>query len=96
MSDKNPRLDPDGTLPKIPGWVSITEAGDMLGVTRQHAYRMARERTFTTLSRLGESFTIGVTIAEVEQMQDERRAASEARRQEVAEFERSRTAELHM
>lgn len=96
MSDKNPRLDPDGTLPRIPGWVALTEAGDLLGVSRQHAYRMARERTFKSLARVGDSFTIVVSTDEVEEMQRERREAAEARRREAAEFEETTKAELHM
>lgn len=96
MSNKNPRLDPDGTLPRIPGWVTLTQAGELLGVSRQHSYRMARERTFKTLSRVGDSFTTVVSTEEIEQMRVVRRETSEARRLEVAEFEKAEQSELHM
>lgn len=66
--NKNPALDPDGTLPKVPGWVSITEAAQMLGVSRQHGFRMAKNRRFETLSRVGTSFTFVVKTEEVERL----------------------------
>jgi len=68
MTDKNPRLDPDGTAPKVPGWISITEAGERLGYTRQHAFRLAGNGALGTLHRLGNSHTMCVSEEEIHRL----------------------------
>lgn len=30
-------------IPKLDGWVNLTEAAEMLGITRQHAFKKARQ-----------------------------------------------------
>lgn len=70
--NKNPRLDPEGTLPLLPGWVGITEAGELLGVTRQHAYRMAEMGKFESLCRIGKAHIFVVSMDEVERMRVQR------------------------
>lgn len=82
MTDRNPRLDPDNTLPVLPGWVSITEAGERLGVTRQYAYRMAQDRKFKTLTRIGTAHQFVVQIEEIDQMLEQRREAEHEKDEE--------------
>lgn len=65
MTDKNPALDPDGTAPKVPGWISITEAGERLGYTRQHAFRLAKSGALGVIHRLGTSHTMCVSEEEI-------------------------------
>lgn len=68
MAEKNPRLDPDHTVPVLEGVVSLTEAGEMLGYARQHAYRMARNGRFRSLARIGNSHMFVVSTKEIEDM----------------------------
>jgi hypothetical protein len=62
---REPNLDPDRHLPVLPGWISLTEAGEWLGCSRQHAYRMAREGKFTSLHRIGTAHQFVVTEDEL-------------------------------
>lgn len=70
--EKAPRLDPDHTVPVLEGVVSLTEAGEMLGYARQHAYRMARNGRFRSLARIGSSHMFVVSTKEIQEMLEQR------------------------
>lgn len=40
-------------VPQVDEWMSLPEAGDSLGVSRQQVHRMAASGRFETLSRVG-------------------------------------------
>lgn len=46
-----PRVDADD-VPALEHWVSLPEAGDMLGISRQRAYGWAAEQKFKTLRKI--------------------------------------------
>lgn len=53
-------------VPVLPGWVNLTEAAEMIGVSRQHSYRMARDGKWTTLHRIGTKEFYVVSLEEVQ------------------------------
>lgn len=55
-------------LPLVPGWISLTEAAERLGHTRQHGHRMAVQGKFRSLSRVGTSHVVLVATDEIEDM----------------------------
>jgi excisionase family DNA binding protein len=56
----------DLDIPVLDGWVLIAEAAEMLGVTRQHAYRLVRNGDLTNVRRLGTSSFYVVKTADVD------------------------------
>ena len=66
-------LDPDNTLPILDDWVSLTEAAQLLGFSRQHAYKLAQDRAFHTLRRVGTAHIAVVSREEVKNMAEKRR-----------------------
>lgn len=73
----------DIDFPVLKGWVLLAEAADILGVTKQQAYRLAREKVFGTVHRIGTSNFYVVAIEEVERRRDNM-AAKRAKRSETA------------
>lgn len=59
--------------PVLPDWIGLTEAGERLGVTRQHAYRLAKSGHFQSLHRIGKSFVVVVREEEIDEMVQARR-----------------------
>lgn len=55
-------------LPALQGWVGVQGAADRLGISRQHAGRMFTERKFGTLRRIEGSYTVVVSVAELDAM----------------------------
>lgn len=53
-------------VPVLPGWVNLTEAAEMIGVSRQHSYRMARDGKWKSLHRIGSKEFYVVSVEEVE------------------------------
>lgn len=71
----------DLDIPALEGYVLLADAADILGVTRQHVYRLVREKTLKSVRRIGTSNFYVVKVTEVEQRRDalaERRAARES------------------
>lgn len=59
----------EATIPTLEGWVNITEAADMLGISRQHSWRMATSDPpkWKTVHRIGTSGVYVVATSEVEE-----------------------------
>lgn len=58
-------------IPLLDGWITLPEAAQRLGVSRQYAYKLASDGYFKTLHRLGESVLV-VSDYEVENLSAER------------------------
>jgi hypothetical protein len=69
---REPKLDPTRALPVLEGWVGLTEAGELLGVSRQYSYRMAAQGKYMTLHRVGSAHMFVVKRSEVERMMADR------------------------
>ncbi len=83
MADtKTPSLN-DIDFPVLEGWVLLAEAADILGVTKQQAYRLARENAFKSVHRIGTSNFYVVSVEDVEARRDAQ-AAKRAKRAEKA------------
>lgn len=83
MSDNEPvfKLDPDNTMPVLPGWISITEAADILKVSRQHSYKLAARGAqglpggYKSVRRIGSAHFAVVKASEINKMKTARDAA---------------------
>lgn len=69
----------DLDIPPLDGWVLIAEAADLLGVTRQHAYRLVRDKELKNVRRLGTSTFYVVKTSEVQKRLDTLKARKAAR-----------------
>ena len=58
--------------PALDGWVGLTEAAEMLGISRQHCWRMATRKKWASLHRVGSSDVYVVSLEEVEQKRSRR------------------------
>lgn len=62
-------------FPALDGWVNLTEAAEMLGFTRQHAFKKARQANeghpngWRTIRRIGSKPMYVVSIAEIADLQ---------------------------
>jgi excisionase family DNA binding protein len=45
-------------IPLLDGWVTLPEAAQRLGISRQYAYKLASDGYFRSLRRLGESVLV--------------------------------------
>ena len=59
----------EATIPELEGWLTITEAADMLGISRQHSWRMAvaSPPKWKTVHKIGTSGVYVVQRSEVEE-----------------------------
>ena len=55
-------------IPKLPGYVNITEAAEILGISRQQMYREARRGDFKSLRQVGTKSFYVVGTEELEQV----------------------------
>lgn len=61
-------------IPTLDGWVNLTEAAEMIGITRQHAHKKARlanegkANGWKTIHRVGRKPMYVVSIREIEEM----------------------------
>lgn len=46
-------------------WVNITEAAELLGITRQHSYKRAKTGGYTTLHRIGSQPAYVISTSEI-------------------------------
>jgi hypothetical protein len=66
-------------IPALEGWVNLTEAAEMLGITRQHAFKKARQANdghpsgWKTIRRVGSKPAYVVSTAEIAAIQAARR-----------------------
>lgn len=62
-------------IPKLDGWVNLTEAAEMIGITRQHAFKKARQADdghpngWKTIRRVGSKPMYVVSTAEIAELQ---------------------------
>lgn len=70
-----------GNLPELPGWVNLTEAAEMLGISRQHSYRRARLANeghtggWKSCHRIGSKPSYVVSLDEIREELEARQAA---------------------
>lgn len=61
-------------IPTLDGWVNLTEAAEMLGITRQHAFKKARQANdghpsgWKTIRRIGSKPMYVISVAEIEEV----------------------------
>lgn len=61
-------------IPQLDGWVNLTEAAEMLGITRQHAFKKARQANdghpsgWKTIRRIGSKPMYVISVTEIEAM----------------------------
>lgn len=77
-------------VPVLKGWINLTEAAEILGISRQHAYKRAKQASegrtggWKTLRQVGSKPSYVVSLKEVEDEKAEKDArAAEAARQET-------------
>lgn len=59
-------LSEDKTVPSLDGWITTTETAKLLGITRQHAYRLIADKTFPSVHKIGSPAVFVVQQTEVE------------------------------
>ncbi len=70
-------------LPILDGWVNLTEASEILGISRQHAYKRARNTSqgrsggFKTLHQIGSKPMYVVSVQELQDELERRRSREE-------------------
>jgi len=76
MSDTAPReslpVSENPNIPVLEGWVGLTEAGERLGISRQHSYKLAKNGEYKTIHRIGNSSITVVSTAEIEEKLQEK------------------------
>lgn len=55
-------------VPPLDGFVGLTEAGEILGVTRQHSYKRASNGGYKTLRRVGNKPMYVVEVKELNEI----------------------------
>lgn len=66
------------TTPVLPGWLTLPDAGDCLGVTRKRSYQMYDEGRFASAHKIGDRPLIVVSVTEVQRIKAERKAPPKA------------------
>jgi hypothetical protein len=74
------KLSENPDIPVLEGWVNLTEAGEITGVTRQHAYRKAAKGGYKTLRRIGTQPVFVVKISELEEINAKKAQRAEAKK----------------
>lgn len=67
------KTEPNADLPVLEGWVGVGGAAEILGYSRQHTFRLFKQRRFNTLRRLADSHTVVVSVAELAREREARR-----------------------
>lgn len=80
------KLSEDPDVPMLEGWVNLTEGADLLGITRQHAYKTAKQGKYKTLHKIGHQPSYVIATTEIDEILAERsrKAEEDARRAEIA------------
>lgn len=63
------RLTEKAGIPELTPWITLPDAAEILGISRQHAYNRAVQGVFSTLHRIGKS-TFVVSSEEVQDLLD--------------------------
>lgn len=79
------KLSEDPNVPKLEGWVNITEAAELLGITRQHGYKRAKTGGFKSLHRVGNQPAYVISLSEIADIIKEREAKAKARAEKESE-----------
>lgn len=79
------KLSENPDIPVLDGWVTLTEAGEMLGITRQHSYKRAQHDGYKSLHRIGNSSITVVSTTEVEELAEARRKRTAEREEKASE-----------
>jgi flavin-dependent dehydrogenase len=81
------KLSEDPNVPILDGWVNLTEAALLLGITRQHAYKRATQDGFKTLHKVGHQPSYVIATQEIDQILADRQEKADAavRRAELDE-----------
>lgn len=67
------KLSEDPNVPVLEGgWVTLTEAAEVLSITRQHSYKRAKNGGYKTLRRIGTSPAFVVNRRELEEILNSR------------------------
>lgn len=79
------KLSEDPNVPMLDGWVNLTEAAELLGVTRQHVYKRASTGGFQSLHKIGHQPQFVISTAEIDEINVARAAKAEedAKRAEI-------------
>lgn len=70
----NAKLTENADIPVLQEWISLTEAAEILGLSRQYVNKKASLGTYKTLHRLGNSPSLVVRRKEIEKIRDKRTA----------------------
>lgn len=63
----------DKKIPTISEWITLPEAAQRLGISRQYAYKRAADNYFKTLSKIGDELvTYVVSTDEIEKLVEEK------------------------
>lgn len=80
------KLSEDPNVPVLEGgWVTLTEAAEVLGITRQHSYKRAKTGGYKTIRRIGASPAFVVNRSELEEIVNGRSAREEEQGSEALE-----------
>lgn len=72
------KLSEDPSVPTLEGgWITLTEAAEVLGITRQHSYKRAKNGGYKTIRRIGTSPAFVVNRSELEEILTSRHAREE-------------------
>lgn len=61
-------------VPQLDGYINLVEASEILGISRQHAGRLAANGAFESIRQIGTKQHFVVELAEVEKIRDTRAA----------------------
>lgn len=64
----------DMEVPKLQGWINITEAGRRLGLSRQWVYKQAAQGVYKTLHQIGDQPVFVVQESEIDDILSSREA----------------------
>lgn len=65
----------NASIPALPGWISLKEAADELGFTRQYIFRLASNGGLQTVHRVGTQPMFVVSQDEIDRLKTVRAAA---------------------
>lgn len=79
------KLSEDPSVPVLEGWVNITEAAELLGITRQHGYKMAKNGGFKSLHKVGSQPAYVISTLEIAAILKDREEKAKARAEKISE-----------
>jgi hypothetical protein len=80
------KLSENPELPVLEGWVNLTEAAEIIGITRQHSYKKASRfgqvGGYKTLHRVGNQATYVVATSELDEILKDRKEKAQIKKEE--------------